>query len=78
MYNLKLFSLTDFWNGSWKTTTLGFLQFAGVAVDQAVNLLDDDTATIFSWKILSASAAAFVALWKARDNDKSSESVKAK
>ncbi len=61
---------------SWKTTAMGIITSLGAILTQAGALLDDDPATVFDINALWVAIAA-MGLVFARDNDKSSEDVRA-
>lgn len=65
-------------NRSWKTTGAGIASIL-VAVGSAVSALtDNDPATTVDWGALSAALVAGIGLIFARDNDKSSKTLKVK
>ena len=63
---------------SWETTLAGLgalLVAVGVTLKYQ---FDGDIATVPDWDLVIVAAIAFVGLWRARDNNKTSEKVKAK
>jgi hypothetical protein len=63
---------------SWKTTTAG-IAAAVAAIANAISAqFDGDPATNPEWGLVIAAVSAAVGLFKARDNDVSSEDVKKK
>lgn len=64
--------------GSWRTTLIGWLTALGLLIPQLINLLDNDPATTFSWKVLVAALAAAGFGTVTRDNRVSSEKAGAK
>ena len=67
-----------FSNTSWKTTGAGISAIL-IAVGAALSALtDNDPATTVDWGSLSAAFVAGLGLIFARDNDKSSKSLKVK
>ena len=64
---------------SWKTTTCGILTAIGAAISMiAIPLLDENPETAANWTGAAAAIMAAVGFLFARDNDKTSEDVKAK
>lgn len=65
--------------GKSKQTTFGGL-FMGLSLllGEMADLLDGDPATTFDVTVVMAALGAIYALWKARDNNKTSETVGAK
>lgn len=64
--------------GSWKTTGAGVSAIL-IAVGSAISALtDNDPATVVDFGALSAALIAGIGLIFARDNDKSSKSLKVK
>lgn len=64
--------------GSWKTTGTGISAIL-IAVGSAIAALtDNDPATTADWGALSAALVAGIGLIFARDNDKSSKTLKVK
>lgn len=63
--------------GSWKTSVLGWLMLIGSVVTQGINLLDSDPTTVFNYEAI-LTALGGVGLIAARDNDKTSKDVGAK
>ncbi len=62
--------------GSWKTSVLGWLILLGSIITGAIAFLDNDPNTVFDFQQIIAGLAG-VGLIAARDNDKSTEQVKA-
>ena len=58
---------------SWKTTTLGVLIFVDAVVSNFIALLDANPDTVADWNVVVMAGTAMVALFVARDADKSSE-----
>jgi len=63
---------------SWKTSTLGIMAFAMIAINAATAVLDNDPSTIADWNLVVEGFLVMMALFLARDGDKSSEAVGAK
>jgi hypothetical protein len=65
--------------GASKQTTFGGLALSlPLLLRQLANLIDGDPATVFDFTMVIAALGGLYALWKARDNMKTSESVGAK
>ena len=56
-----------------ETTIIGILQFLAVIITQLTYHFDNDPLTVVSWGVIAASVTAFIALWRTRDNNKTSE-----
>jgi hypothetical protein len=65
-------------NTSWKTTGAGISAILVAAGSALAALTDNDPATVVDWGALSAALIAGIGLIFARDNDKSSKSLKVK
>jgi len=65
-------------NTSWKTTGAGISAILVAAGSAIAALTDNDPATVVDWGALSAALIAGIGLIFARDNDKSSKSLKVK
>lgn len=70
--------LTPKLKGSWKTTVLGVVLMVLAVCTQVKNVVDNDPATTFDWKVLVAGVTAGLGLMHARDNGVSSEQAGAK
>lgn len=70
--------IESIFRGSWKTTGAG-ISAVLIAVGSALSALtDNDPATVVDWGALSAALIAGIGLIFARDNDKSSKTLKVK
>ena len=65
-------------NTSWKTTGAGISAILVAAGSAIAALTDNDPTTVVDWGALSAALIAGIGLIFARDNDKSSKSLKVK
>jgi hypothetical protein len=63
---------------SWKTTTAGIATIISAIALQVAHLLDNDPETVADWPVCIAAMIAGFGFILARDNDKTSEDVKAK
>lgn len=63
---------------SWKTTTAGIAAAVAAIANAVANHFDGDPATKAEWGLVIAAVTAAVGLFKARDNDVSSEDAGAK
>lgn len=64
--------------GSWKTTAAGILSFIAVLAVNVSAFLDSNPETTPEWSAVGAAAVVAWGLFKARDNDVSSEQAGAK
>jgi hypothetical protein len=58
---------------SWKTTTAGIAAAVAAIANALSNHFDGDPATTAEWGLVIAAVTAAIGLFKARDNDVSSE-----
>jgi hypothetical protein len=63
---------------SWKTTLVGVVGGLGILLSQVYFAIDGNDATIFSWEQVLAGLGLLGIGWFSRDNDKTSEDVKAR
>ena len=62
-------------NSSKQTTIGGLVVGLPVILRQIANLIDGDPATTFDYVLVISALGAIYALWKARDDNKTSEQV---
>ena len=67
--------LQKLFKGSWKTSAGGVALILTTLGGALTSLTDGNSATNPDWTLVLGQIAAGIALMKARDNDKSSESV---
>ena len=60
---------------SWKTTLLGVMAFLIILMETATAMWDNDPSTIANWNEVVEAFMFMIALFIARDGDKSSEDV---
>ncbi len=65
-------------NKSKETTLAGMMAAIALIFQQVANLLDDDPTTTMEISIVIAAIGIVIGFWRARDNNKSSETVGAK
>lgn len=61
-----------------ETTFAGLLAFAAILFPELYKSVDPDPLTVTNWNLIVAGFMTMVGLWRARDNNKSSETVGAK
>lgn len=61
-----------------ETTIAGILAFCAVFFPEVYKSFDGDQSTITNWNLILSAAMTMIGLWRARDNNKSSEAVGAK
>lgn len=60
-----------------ETTFLGILAFLSVLFPELLHQFDNDPDTIPNWNLVIAAFMTMLGLWRARDNNKTSEQVRA-